>query len=162
MAPNSETWTEADGRVELHHAVFHSGDRDFWRLLRHLGFLSTLSAPWGWVFLAHKFPGKGYYGQESRKERTGQGGRQEVHRCVTPLVRRREVIPYSFLSNPMRHRPPKVRPCGGTFSNYRVDDGWPCEYAWTICNTRDGEMLLGGERPGGNYRFDGDQFDRIY
>jgi hypothetical protein len=62
-----------------------------------------------------------------------------------------------------RYQPSEDDPIGkGTFTNYDDAQGWPCENAWTIYTTRDGELLFAGEEPGGVYRFNGEGFERAY
>ncbi len=50
----------------------------------------------------------------------------------------------------------------GTFTNYGEEQGWPCENAWTIHKKRNGQLLFGGENPGGVYRFNGGSFERVH
>jgi len=62
-----------------------------------------------------------------------------------------------------RYEPSKDDPLRkGTFTNFDDAEGWPCENAWTIYKTRSGELLFGGEDPGGVYRFDGAGFERVF
>jgi hypothetical protein len=62
-----------------------------------------------------------------------------------------------------RYEPSKDDPIReGTFTNYSEAQGWPCENAWTIYMTRNGELWFAGEDPGGVYRFNGEGFERVY
>ncbi|MGB0952635.1 MAG: hypothetical protein ACPG31_05385 [Planctomycetota bacterium] len=50
----------------------------------------------------------------------------------------------------------------GTFTNFGLEEGWPCQNVWTIYKTRNGELLFCGEDPGVAYRFNGEGFGRVY
>jgi hypothetical protein len=48
------------------------------------------------------------------------------------------------------------------FKNYSIDDGVKSENIWTIYKTSKGELLFAGESPGAVYKFNGENFDRLY
>ena len=50
----------------------------------------------------------------------------------------------------------------GEWTNFTEKDGLKSDLIWTIYETKQGELLFGGEDPGGVYRFNGISFDRLF
>ncbi len=51
---------------------------------------------------------------------------------------------------------------GESFTNFTKKDGVKSVGISTIYRTKQGELLFGGEDPGGVYKFNGNSFERIY